>query len=132
MNRITEVQSIQMLPTNNGSTKAVQTSDYSIPTQNPTLEPDVAIPYAFIGRRQQIGPFIIAKDLKDEGERHALIKDYEHQSSESKTDWDLPFELRFDASDFATGKSLGQAKEQAFPTNSTMASKDNDEASSTL
>nr|GEV68938.1 reverse transcriptase domain-containing protein [Tanacetum cinerariifolium] len=62
-------------------------------------------------------PIIIAKDLKDE-KKTALIKYLTKKLTEAPIlvapDWELPFELMCDASDFAIGAVLGQRKTKHF------------------
>ncbi|GKE38811.1 reverse transcriptase domain-containing protein, partial [Tanacetum coccineum] len=56
---------------------------------------------------------IIAKDLKRE-EKEQLLKMLTEAPILVSLDWDLPFELMCDASDFAVGAVLGQRKDKYF------------------
>nr|GEV20268.1 reverse transcriptase domain-containing protein [Tanacetum cinerariifolium] len=58
-------------------------------------------------------PVIIAKDLKDDV-KEALLKKLTEASILVVPDWNLPFELMCDASDFAISAVLGQRKTKHF------------------
>nr|GEV70359.1 reverse transcriptase domain-containing protein [Tanacetum cinerariifolium] len=72
--------------------------------------------YAFLEGTSKL-PVIIAKDLKRE-EKEQLLKILKNKLTEApilvSPDWDLPFELLCDASDFAVGAILGQRNDKYF------------------
>nr|GEX60333.1 reverse transcriptase domain-containing protein [Tanacetum cinerariifolium] len=68
--------------------------------------------YAFLEGTSKL-LVIIAKDLKRE-EKEQLLKKLTKAPIHVSRDWDLPFELMCDASDFAVGAVLGQIKDKYF------------------
>ncbi|GJX13954.1 reverse transcriptase domain-containing protein [Tanacetum coccineum] len=72
--------------------------------------------YAFLEGTSKL-PIIIAKDLRSE-EKEQLLKILKKRLTEApilmSPDWDLPFELMCDASDYAVRAVLGQRKDKYF------------------
>ncbi|GKA87155.1 reverse transcriptase domain-containing protein [Tanacetum coccineum] len=68
--------------------------------------------YAYLEGTSKL-PVIIAKDLKRE-EKEQLLKKLTEAPILVSSDWDLPFELMCDASDYVVGAVLGQRKDKYF------------------
>nr|GEU63829.1 reverse transcriptase domain-containing protein [Tanacetum cinerariifolium] len=105
------VSPFHCVPKKGGITVVDIENNELIPTRLVTDFSKIARPMTHLLEKET--PFVFSKDCIDDFE--TLKKNLTKASILVVPDWNLPFELMCDASDFAIGTVLGQSK--AFPTN---------------